>query len=107
MPVLLGETNARWATIAMLTAQYVLVAALVLSGSLSWLLLAAFFALPLYVRALRAYSHPRPAAPPAEYPPNIWPLWFAAFAFTHTRRFGSLFLLGLTLDVLAHKLGVL
>jgi 1,4-dihydroxy-2-naphthoate octaprenyltransferase len=107
MPVLLGEKNARLATIVMLTAQYLLVTALVLGGSLSWLLLAVFFAVPLYVRALRAYSYPRPKAPPAEYPPNIWPLWFAAFAFAHTRRFGSLFLLGLTLDVVAHKLGIL
>jgi 1,4-dihydroxy-2-naphthoate octaprenyltransferase len=107
MPVLLGETNARWATIAMLSAEYLLVVALVASGALSFLLLAVLFALPWYVRALRVYSHPRPAAPPAEYPPNIWPLWFSAFAFQHTRRFGGLFLLGLTLDVLGRKLGIL
>ena len=107
MPVLLGERNARRATIAMLTLQYVLVLALVWSGYVSWLLLAVFAAAPWYVRAVRAYSHPRPAAPPPEYPPNIWPLWYAAFAFQHTRRFGGLFLLGLTLDVLARKVGLL
>jgi 1,4-dihydroxy-2-naphthoate octaprenyltransferase len=107
MPVLLGEKNARRTTIGMLTAEYLLVAALVLSGSLSFLLLAVLFALPWYVRARRAYSHPRPAAPPPEYPPNIWPLWFSAFAFQHTRRFGGLFLLGLMLDVLARKLGAI
>jgi len=90
----------------MLTVQYVLVIGLVLSGYASVLLLAVVFALPLYVRAVRVYLQPRPAAPPAEYPKNIWPLWFAAFAFGHTRRFGSLFLLGLTADVLARKLGV-
>jgi 1,4-dihydroxy-2-naphthoate octaprenyltransferase len=107
MPVLLGEANARRATIVMFTLEYVLVAALVLSGSLSWLLLVVAAALPWYVRALRVYRQPRPAAPPAEYPPNIWPLWFSAFAFQHTRRFGSLFLLGLAADVLARKLGIL
>ncbi len=107
MPVLLGERNARYATIVMLTLQYVLVAALVLSGSLSWLLLTVLFALPWYVRALRVFRQPRPAAPPPEYPASIWPLWFAALAFQHTRRFGGLFLLGLALDVLARKLGVL
>ena len=57
--------------------------------------------------AVRVYSHPRPAGPPPEYPPNIWPLWFAAFAFQHTRRFGSLFLLGLAADVVARKIGLL
>ncbi|HXQ23676.1 MAG TPA: prenyltransferase [Candidatus Acidoferrales bacterium] len=107
MPVLLGERNARYATIGMLTLQYLLVIALVLSGYVSVLLFAVAFALPWYVRALRVYRQPRPAGPPPEYPPKIWPLWFAAFAFQHTRRFGSLFLLGLAADVLARKLGVL
>jgi 1,4-dihydroxy-2-naphthoate octaprenyltransferase len=105
MPVLLGERHARHATIAMLTLEYLLVAALVLSGAFSFLLLAVLFAAPWYVRAVRVYSHPRPAAPPPEYPPNIWPLWYAALAFQHTRRFGALFLLGLAADVAAHGLG--
>ena len=107
MPVLLGEAYARRVTIVMFTLEYVLVAGLVVSGYLSWLLLAVLAALPWYVRALRVYRQPRPATPPPEYPPNIWPLWFAALAFQHTRRFGSLFLLGLAADVLARKLGVL
>lgn len=107
MPVLLGERNARYATIVMLTLQYVLVLWLVVRGDMSWLLFTVLLALPHYVRALRAYSHPRPAQPPAEYPPNIWPLWYAAFAFSHTRRFGGLFLLGLALDVAAHRLALL
>lgn len=107
MPVLLGERNSRYATIGMLTLQYLLVVALVLHGSLSWLLLVVFAAAPWYVRAVRAFSHPRPQAPPAEYPPGIWPLWYAAFAFSHTRRFGGLFLLGLAADVAAHAAGLL
>lgn len=105
MPVLLGEENSRWVTIGMLTTQYLLVVGLVATGAASPLLLIAGFALPWYFRALKAYTQPRPAQPPAEYPPGIWPLWYAAFAFAHTRRFGGLFLLGLTLDVVAKKLG--
>lgn len=105
MPVLLGESRARHWTIAMFTLEYVLVGALVLSGYMSWLLLVVLAALPWYRLALIAYRAPRPAAPPAEYPPNIWPLWYAAFAFQHTRRFGGLFLLGLTADVIARQFG--
>jgi 1,4-dihydroxy-2-naphthoate octaprenyltransferase len=105
MPVLLGERNARYATIAMLTLQYALVVGLVLHGYLSWPLLVVFVAMPWYVRALRAFSHPRPKTPPPEYPPNVWPLWYAAFAFAHTRRFGALFLLGLLVDVAIRSLG--
>jgi 1,4-dihydroxy-2-naphthoate octaprenyltransferase len=107
MPVLLGERHARRVTIGMLTLQYLLVIALVLRGDLSWLLLVVFAAMPWYVRALRAYRHPRPQTPPPEYPPNIWPLWYAAFAFAHTRRFGGLFLLGLLADVAARATGLL
>jgi 1,4-dihydroxy-2-naphthoate polyprenyltransferase len=107
MPVLLGEAKARRATIAMFTLEYLLVVALVLSGYFSWLLLTVFAAAPWYVRALRVYRQPRPAGAPPEYPPNVWPLWFSAFAFQHTRRFGGLFLLGLALDVLGRKFGLL
>lgn len=107
MPVLLGEKNARYATIVMLTLQYLLVVWLVLRGDFSWLLLTVAAALPYYWRGVQAFSQPRPSQPPAEYPPNIWPLWYAAFAFSHTRRFGGLFLLGLALDVAAHRAGIL
>lgn len=107
MPVLLGEANARRATLAMLTLQYILVFYLIATGALSWLLLTVLFALGAYWNAIRAFSHPRPSAPPPEYPRNVWPLWFAAFAFGHTRRFGLLFLVGLTLDVIARKVGLI
>lgn len=106
MPVLLGDARARRVTMLMFTLEYVLTFALVAAGVLSVALLAVLGALPWYWRALRVYRHPRPVAPPPEYPPNIWPLWYSAFAFQHTRRFGSLFLLGLTLDVVAHHVGL-
>jgi 1,4-dihydroxy-2-naphthoate octaprenyltransferase len=106
MPVLLGERNARLATIGMVVLQYVLVVYLILNGYLSWLMLVVLLAGQWAWRAIQAYSHPRPAAPPPEYPPNVWPLWYAAFSFQHTRRFGLLFLLGLVLDVLARGLGI-
>ena len=91
----------------MFTLEYILVMALVISGYTSWLLLAVFGAIPWYRRALLAYRSPRPSAPPPQYPPNIWPLWYSAFAFQHTRRFGGLFLLGLSADILARKLGLI
>jgi 1,4-dihydroxy-2-naphthoate octaprenyltransferase len=106
MPVLLGERSARYVTLAMFSLQYVLTASIVLSGYVSWLLLTVLGALRWYVRAWRVYVHPRPSTPPPEYPANVWPLWYSAFAFQHTRRFGGLFLLGLAADVLARKIGL-
>jgi 1,4-dihydroxy-2-naphthoate octaprenyltransferase len=106
MPVLLGDRWARHTTLVMLTLQYVLVGYLVWRGYLSFAMVLVLVALGRYVLAVRAYVRPRPAAPPAQYPPGIWPLWYAAFAFAHTRRFGALYVLGLVLDVILRRAGV-
>ena len=44
------------------------------------------------------FSQPKPAEPPENFP--IWPLWFAALAFVHTRRAGGLLVLGLIVGVI-------
>ena len=58
--------------------------------------------LPLLPRLLHVYGEPKPADAPPDYPRSIWPLWFSAHAFRHTRRFTSLFLLGLLADTLIY-----
>ncbi len=93
LPVILREPAARAVTIALMLGFYVAVAACVIVGALPWPSLAAFGALPLLHRALKALRRPRPERPPRRFP--IWPLWFAAFAFTHTRRAGALLVAGL------------
>jgi 1,4-dihydroxy-2-naphthoate polyprenyltransferase len=93
LPVLLGESRARTVTNVLMAAFYVAVLADVAVGALPWPALAAFGALPLLWRALKALRRPKPAQPPRGFP--IWPLWFVAFAFTHTRRAGALLVAGL------------
>jgi 1,4-dihydroxy-2-naphthoate octaprenyltransferase len=44
---------------------------------------------------------------PEEYRPNVWPLWFVAFAFLHNRRFGALFVLGLVVEVVLQSSGLI
>ncbi|HVM39445.1 MAG TPA: prenyltransferase [Acidimicrobiia bacterium] len=93
LPVILGEARARRATQVMMAAFYPGIALLVV---LDWLPATTLVAL-LGVTALRkvwsAFAQPRPAEPPRRWP--IWPLWFAALAFVHTRRAGALFIVGL------------
>jgi 1,4-dihydroxy-2-naphthoate octaprenyltransferase len=93
LPVMLGERRARTATAGLMVAFYVAVVACVVAGALPWPALASFGALPLLRRALRALGRPRPERPPRGFP--VWPLWFAAFCFTHTRRAGALLVAGL------------
>jgi 1,4-dihydroxy-2-naphthoate octaprenyltransferase len=93
LPVILGEARARVVTEALMVGFYVAVVGCVIAGALPWPALASFGALPLLRRAFKALGRPRPERAPRRFP--VWPLWFAAFAFTHTRRAGALLVAGL------------
>ena len=71
---------------------------LVASGAFGWPLLLALASLPVLPRIFAVFRLPKPTEPPAGYPEEAWPLWFSAYAFRHTRRFTSLFLLGVIVD---------
>lgn len=55
--------------------------------------------------AIKVFGTERPEVPPADYPPDVWPLWYAPYAFVHTRLFGLLFFVGLIVDALWHSSG--
>ena len=93
LPVLLGERRARHWVIAMLALQYLGCVALVMTGAAHWLLLAVLINLPVLWRLREAFSSPKPESRPEGFPEAIWPLWFSALAFDHTRKFTSLFIL--------------
>jgi 1,4-dihydroxy-2-naphthoate polyprenyltransferase len=97
LPVLIGETGARYVTMAAIVLSYLFVAYLVfiprfLTPAISLVLLAAK---PARAALLRL-SQPRPEAPPAGYP--IWPRWFSTVCFVHNRVFSNYFVLGLVID---------
>jgi 1,4-dihydroxy-2-naphthoate octaprenyltransferase len=100
LPVILGERRSRHWVLAMIACQYLLCAGLVVAGGFGWPLLLVLAGLPLLPALFTVFGSPKPAVAPADYPPDIWPLWFSAHAFRHTRRFTSLFLAGLVLDTL-------
>jgi 1,4-dihydroxy-2-naphthoate octaprenyltransferase len=93
LPVILGEMRARRVTAGLMVGFYVVIVACVLVDALPWPVLVSLAAVPLLVRAIKALRRPRPARPPRGFP--VWPLWFAAFTFTHTRRAGALLIVGL------------
>jgi 1,4-dihydroxy-2-naphthoate octaprenyltransferase len=99
LPVILGEARARALTEWLMVGFYLAVAACVVAGALPWPSLAAAGATPLLVRALKALRRPRPQRPPRGFP--VWPLWFAAFVFTHTRRAGALLVAGLAVAAIS------
>jgi 1,4-dihydroxy-2-naphthoate polyprenyltransferase len=95
MPVLLGEPRARALTRGLMVAFYVSVVACVIADALPWTAIVAFGALPALAKVWAPFGSPRPVEPPPRWP--IWPLFFAALAFVHTRRAGALLVLGLAL----------
>ena len=98
LPVLLGEAKARALTQGMMISFYVLVVLLVGTGTLPIAALIVLVALHKLATVWRPFSQPKPAEPPENFP--IWPLWFAALAFVHTRRAGGLLVLGLIVGVI-------
>ncbi len=95
LPVLIGEKAALRLNQFLFVAFYFIIAALVVSQSLSvWVLLVAF-SIPMLLETLKLYSAPKPAEPPENYP--VWPLWFVSIAFRFTRLAGGLLILGLLL----------
>jgi 1,4-dihydroxy-2-naphthoate octaprenyltransferase len=98
LPVLLGRELSLRLNQALMVAFYVAVAVLVLKGILGAGVLLVALAIPRLLTVLRAYGEPKPPGPPPGY--RLWPLWFVSLAFYHNRLAGSLFVLGLALNVL-------
>ncbi|MCA1712412.1 MAG: prenyltransferase [Actinobacteria bacterium] len=93
LPVMLGEARARTATKGLLIGFYVTTVLAVAVGALPWPVLVVAGGIPVLRKVLGALSEPRPDEPPAGFP--VWPLWFAAICFLHTRRAGALLVAGL------------
>jgi 1,4-dihydroxy-2-naphthoate octaprenyltransferase len=100
LPVVMGEKVARYTLVAIFIIQYLAVIYLVVVRFFTPLPLVVLFAIPVLRQILPMFSQPKPAEKPADFP-EVWPNYFVAAAFQHNRRFGSLFLLGLILDVVA------
>jgi len=102
LPVLLGEKTSRLAVRVMLVLQYGLVVWLVATGYFMLPVLIVFGAMRTMTRAQRALLAPRPAMAPAQWPSGVWPLYFVALTFVHTRRFGVYYVSGIVIDVVVH-----
>jgi len=107
LPVILGERNSRWFTIFLWFAQYILVAWLIISNTLGFAMAVVLFAIPKYIWAAKVFSKPRPESEPDTIEKGVWPLYLSAHAFIYNKRFGLLFLLGLIIDLVLVKSGII
>ncbi len=104
VPVLLGERNALLLNKITFILFYVLVIALVAAGIAPVWTLLTLLALPRLVTVWKAYSSPKPAQKPENWP--VWPLWYVAFAMHLNRGYGTLFILGLLIPLVLRAFGI-
>ncbi len=98
LPVILGERNARLGVIVMLVAQYLITGLIIANGYFGWPLALVFINLVSLKRLVGVFKKSKPQTRPERFPTQIWPLWFSAHAFDHTRKFSGLLLLALLLE---------
>ena len=102
LPVLIGEKAARYSVLAMMILPYFITLYLIAARFFTPVMLIVVFAIPTMWQLLPAFRKPKPATRPADFPDGQggWPLYFAPMAFINNRKFGSLFMFGLLIDVL-------
>jgi 1,4-dihydroxy-2-naphthoate polyprenyltransferase len=102
LPVVIGEKAARYSVLAMMILPYFFTVYLIAIKFFTPVMLIILFAISTLRQLLPAFLKPKPAERPADFPDGQggWPLYFAPMAFWNNRKFGSLFMLGLLVDVL-------
>lgn len=95
LPVILGDARARVVTLGMMVGFYVLVVVAVVAQALPWPALIVAAALPRLVKVWPRFGKPPPDEAPPGFP--VWPLWYAALAWLHTRQAGAFLVLGLAI----------
>jgi 1,4-dihydroxy-2-naphthoate octaprenyltransferase len=102
LPVLIGEKAARYGVLTMMVLPYFLTAYLVAIKFFTPIMAIVLFALPTFYKVYPALLKPKPSERPTGFPDGQggWPLYFAPMGFWNNRSFGTLFMLGVFLDVL-------
>jgi len=80
--------------------QGLLLACILFLVSDAWWLMVCFLSLPMAVSLLRNLRADAPVSRPADYPDDIWPLWYAASAFRYCSFFGLSMIVGLAIKLL-------
>jgi len=97
LPVVIGEKASRYAVLAMMIIPYILTVYLIAVKFFTPVMLIVFLAVPAFLQIYPLFLKPKPATRPEGQ--IGWPLYFVGYAFYNNRKFGSLFMMGLLVDV--------
>ena len=102
LPVVIGEKASRYAVLAMMIAPYLFTLYLIAVRFFTPVMLIVFLALPTFLKIYPVFLKPKPETRPEGQ--IGWPLYFVGYAFFNNRKFGSLFMFGLLIDVVLRLL---
>jgi len=97
LPVVIGEKASRYAVLAMMIAPYFFTLYLIAVKFFTPVMLIVFLAIPTFWQIYPKFLTPKPATRPEGQ--IGWPLYFVGYAFVNNRKFGTLFMFGLLIDV--------
>ena len=102
LPVVIGEKIARYSVLSMMILPYFITAYLIAIKFFTPVMAIVLFGIPTLRSLYPAFLKPKPETRPADFPDGQggWPLYFAPISFVNNRKFGSIFMLGLFVDVL-------
>jgi len=83
--------------LGMMIAPYLFTLYLIIAKFFTPVMLIVFLALPTFLKIYPVFLKPKPESRPEGQ--IGWPLYFVGYAFINNRKFGSLFMFGLLLDV--------
>ena len=98
LPVVIGEKASRYAVLGMMILPYFITLYLIVAKFFTPVMLIVLLAVPTFMQYYPVFLKPKPTTAPEGQPG--WPLYFVGYAFYNNRKFGSLFMLGLLVDVL-------
>ena len=97
LPVVIGEKASRFAVLGMMILPYFLTAYLIAVKFFIPIMGIVLLAIRTFLQYYPVFLKPKPEEKPEGQPG--WPLYFVGYAFYNNRKFGSLFMFGLLIDV--------
>jgi len=97
LPVVIGEKASRYSVLVMMIVPYFITLYLIAAKFFTPVMLIVLLALPTFLKYYPVFLKPKPETRPDGQ--IGWPLYFVGYAFYNNRKFGSLFMFGLLLDV--------
>ena len=97
LPVVIGEKASRCVVLTMMIAPYILTLYLIAVKFFTPVMLIVFLAVPTLLQIYPKFLQPKPKTQPEGQ--IGWPLYFVGYAFVNNKKFGSLFMFGLLIDV--------